>query len=365
MVSTMGPLPIDDAAKSDMVLKELGKMEDKKVLEEESDNENDNEKQFMDGISTGKLPNGPHPAVEALMEIDFTDLPENFFSLVYGARRTGKTHAISVLLESIADRFDFAYLFSATANLHKGEKGELDFEMIREEAKFSGFDEEALAQIIERQKAVKLHNNSCKYEREKKPNRTLLIFDDFVHEKQVRYSKIFTELPVLGRHYGLSVICLSQGYGSVGTSGLNPATRQNSDFTMTFLPRNLDDVEKVAKWYLAKGKLESMWFIKSVCEDEHRCLGIDLTQPHLTEFQDYCYKYVAPKEVPKYELGKVQWKLFREERRRNKKATMADSVENDRSFCLTSVELEGRMKIGQATGIPTNRAKPSLFDMCG
>ena len=325
----------------------------------------DHEEEFMQGISLGKLPAGPHPAVEYCDEIDFRQLPPNFFALIYGARRTGKTHAVSVLLEAIKDRFDFAYLFSSTANLHKGEQGELDFEMIREEGKFDGFDQEALTQIIERQKAVKQHNNACKFEREKKPNSTLLIFDDFVHEKEVRYSKLFTELPVLGRHYGLSVICLSQAYSSAGTSGLNPATRQNSDFTMTFLPRNLDDVEKVAKWYLAKGKLESMWFIKSVCQEEHRCLGIDLTQPHLTEFADYCYTYIAPAEVPKYELGKVQWKLFKEERRRNKKATMAAQVENDRSFCLTSVEMEGRMKIGQATGLPTNRAKPSLFDMCG
>lgn len=197
-----------------------------------------------------------------------------------------------------------------------------------------------------------------------KPNRTLIIFDDFVHEKAVRYSKIFTELPVLGRHYGLSVICLSQGYSSVGTAGLNGATRQNSDFTMTFLPRNVDDIEKVAKWYIAKPKLEGMWFVKSVCQEQHQCLGIDLSQPHLTEFEDYCYKYIAPAEVPKYELGKVQWKLYHEEQKRNRKATLAANVENDRSFFLSRDEVEKRMKFGQATGKPTNRTRPSLFDAC-
>lgn len=331
--------------------------------DDSSDDDIDDGKDIMEGVSASKLPSTPHPIVKSLASIDFTELPPNFFSIVYGARRTGKTHAVSVLLESIKDRFDFAYLFSATAGLHKGEKGELDFEMIREEAKFEGFDQDALSRIIERQKAVKEHNNKCLYERDKKPNNTLIIFDDFVHEKEVRYSKLFTELPVLGRHYGLSVICLSQGYSAVGSSGLNPATRQNSDFTMTFLPRNLMDVERIATWYLAKPKLESMWFVKSVCQEEHQCLGVDLTQPHLTEFEDYCYKYVAPEVVPKYELGKVQWKLFKEERRRNKKATLAGQVENDRSFCLTTSEVEKRMKLGQATGMPTNRAKPSLFDL--
>lgn len=333
--------------------------------ESESDSDVPAGDDLMAGVSISKLPEYPHPTAKILDTIDFTTLPENFFGIGYGARRTGKTHALSCLLESIADRFDFAYLFSATANLHTGEVGELDFEMIRPEAKFGGFDEDALTRIIERQKAVKEHNNKCKLKRDMKPNRTLIIFDDFVHEKAVRYSKLFTELPVLGRHYGLSVICLSQGYSAVGSSGLNPATRQNSDFVMTFLPRNVADVERIATWYCAKPKLESMWFVKSVCQEKHACLGIDLTQPHLTDFEDYCFKYIAPEAVPKYELGKVQWNLFKEERKRQKKATLANNVENDRSFFLSREEVEKRLKIGQATGKPTNGSRPSLFDMCG
>lgn len=333
--------------------------------EQESDDERDaHDDNLMDGVSVSKLPNYPHPSAKILDTIDFSTLPENFFGIGYGSRRTGKTHALSCLMEDIADRFDFAYLFSATANLHTGEAGELDFEMIRPEAKFGGFDEDALSRIIERQKAVKEHNNKCKKKKDMKPNRTLIIFDDFVHEKAVRYSKLFTELPVLGRHYGLSVICLSQGYSAVGSSGLNPATRQNSDFVMTFLPRNVMDVERIATWYLAKPKLESMWFVKSVCQDKHACLGIDLTQPHLTDFEDYCFKYKAPEVVPKYELGKVQWALFREERKRQKKATLANNVENDRSFFLSRDEVEKRLKVGQATGKPTNGSRPSLYDMC-
>lgn len=329
--------------------------------ESDLDREDDS---IMDGVSVNKMPSYPHPKAAVLDEIDFTDLPPNFFGIGYGARRTGKTHALSCALEKIKDRFDFAYLFSATSNLHTGEVGELDFEMIRPEAKFVGFDEESLMRIMERQKAVKQHNNKCKNKRDMKPNRTLVIFDDFVHEKAVRYSKIFTELPVLGRHYDMSVICLSQGYSAVGSSGLNPATRQNSDFVFTFLPRNVMDVERIAMWYLAKPKLEGMWFVKSVCQEEHTCLGMDLTKPHLVEFEDYCTKYKAPEKVPKYELGKVQWKLFREERKRQKKATLANNVDNDRSFFLSREEVEKRMKIGQATGRKTNMSRPSLFDCC-
>ena len=314
------------------------------------------------GFGISNIPKRPHPKTELLDELSFEVLPENFFVIVYGARRTGKTHAVTCLLEEIKDRFDFAYLFSATAGLHKGEQGELDFEMIRDEAKFEGFDEDALLRIIARQKAVKEHNNKTTRKSEKKPNRTLLIFDDFVHDKKVRYSKTFTELPVLGRHYGLSVICLSQGYSAVGSSGLNPATRQNSDLVITFFPRNIADVERIAGWYISGPKLDAMWFIRSVCEKEHRCMAIDLTKPHLTEYEDYVYSSVSPADVPKYELGKVQWKLYHEERKRQKKAALAAKVENDRYLMMGPTAIEKQAKVGQATGLPENRTKMSLYD---
>ena len=313
--------------------------------------------------SLSRLPTGTHPAVSKLETLNFDTLPPGFFVIVYGARRTGKTHAVSVLLEQIKDRFDFAYLFSNTALLHRGQEGELDFEMIVEDAKFQGFDEEALSAIITRQRAVLMHNNSTERKRDRKPNQTLLIFDDFVHEKAIRYSKLFTELPVLGRHYELSVICLSQGYSQVASGGLNKATRQNADLIMTFYPRSLTDVENVASWYLTKDKIDNMWFITSVCQDEHQVLAIDLTSPHEKEFENYCYSYQAPPIVPKYELGKVQWRIQKEEEKRQKKAALAAKVENERAFYVGLGQMEKQQRIGQATGLPPRKfGRMSLFD---
>ena len=313
--------------------------------------------------SLSRLPAGVHPDVSSLEELSFEILPEGFFVIVYGARRTGKTHAVSVLLEQVKDRFDFAYLFSNTALLHKGQKGELDFEMITDDAKFQGFDEEALQKIITRQRAVMMHNNSTEKKRDKKPNKTLLIFDDFVHEKAIRYSKLFTELPVLGRHFEVSVICLTQGYSQVASGGLNKATRQNADMVLTFLPRSLTDVENIANWYLTKDKVDNMWFIRSVCQEEHQCLAVDLTSPHETEFPNYCYKYRAPEMIPNYELGKVQWRLQKEEQKRQKKAALAAKIENERAFFVGLGEMEKRQRIGEATGLPKKKfGKMSLFD---
>ena len=335
----------------------------KKIYEEDNDSIVSDDEDHVTGGSLSRLPTGIHPDVKHLEELSFETLPEGFFVIVYGARRTGKTHAVSVLLEELKGRFDFAYLFSNTALLHKGQKGELDFDMIVEDAKFQGFDEEALDAIITRQRAVMMHNNSTERKRDKKPNKTLLIFDDFVHEKAIRYSKIFTELPVLGRHYELSVICLTQGYSQVASGGLNKATRQNADMVMTFLPRSMTDVENIANWYLTKDKIDNMWFVKSVCQEEHQLLAVDLTSPHETEFPNYCYSYVAPENVPKYELGKVQWRLQKEEEKRQKKAALASKVENERAFYVGLGLMEKQQRVGQATGLAKRKfGKMSLFD---
>lgn len=313
--------------------------------------------------SVSRLPSGKHPLAEMLPELDFEELlPENFFVIVYGVRRTGKTHAVSCLLEQIKDRFDFAYLFSSTAGLHKNQKGELDFDMIRDEAKFEGYEEGLLQRIMERQKKVLEHNNQTDRERDKKPNKTLLIFDDFVHDPKIRWSKVFTELPVLGRHYELSVICLSQGYSQVASGGLNKATRQNADLVMTFLPRNMNDLERISEWYLTKEKIENMHLVRSVCQEKNQLMAMDLSQPHLVEYMDYCYKYKAPAKVPKYELGKVQWKIAKEEKKRQRRAALEAKMQNVASYFLGTNELEVQSKLNVATGVPSNRNTVSMFD---
>lgn len=345
-------------------------VDEKKAKPEGLKNDSDNEIDDLAGSglergSISKLPSRPHPAVSRLETLSFDTLPEGFFVIAYGARRTGKSHGISNLVEEVKDRFDFAYLFSCTAGLHKGSKDFTDFEFIRDEAKFDGYDEEILGRIIERQKSVMKFNNECEHEHEKKPNKTLLIFDDFVHIKEVRYSKMFTELPVLGRHYELSVICLSQGYSSVAGGGLNTATRQNADLVMTFLPRNQNDVERISEWYLTKDKVENMWFTKSVCSEKHTSLAINLTQPHETEYENYCYVYKAPPTIPKFELGKIQWKLYKEELKRQRKACMAADVENERSICASLSTMEKFQRTGVATGGPDQKyGRPSLFEFC-
>lgn len=53
----------------------------------------------------------------ALEYYDPEKLPEHFAMLICAPRRSGKTHLLKYMLYAIKDQFEYAYLFSATANL--------------------------------------------------------------------------------------------------------------------------------------------------------------------------------------------------------------------------------------------------------
>ena len=69
-------------------------------------------------------------------------------------------------------------------------------------------------------------------------------------------------------------------------------------------------------------------------------------------------------KVPKYELGKVQWRLEKEERKRQKKAALASKIENERAFYVGLGLMEKQQRIGEATGLNKRKGgKMSLFDV--
>lgn len=257
-----------------------------------------------EGPAGAILETGAPPA--KLTEFDFKTLPENFFVVCYGARRTGKSWLMNHALAELKDRFDYAYCFSATAALNDG------FPAVRPEAVFNDFDEGILTQLMQRQKAWVEHNKNVKHKADEIKCSTLLIFDDFVHNVQVRYSQQFVQLPVLGRHYKLSCILLSQGYGAVASGGLNPATRMNADAVITFMPRSTLDCQKIAEWYLTMPKKEGGEFVKAQTAEKHRALVVDLQDPSDIDEASFCHTVKAPSsKVKPYELGKEQWRQFR------------------------------------------------------
>lgn len=299
------------------------------------------------GGFAGAVNVGDHAAPSSLTEFDFKTLPENFFVVCYGARRTGKSWLINHALAELKDRFDYAYCFSATAALNDG------FPAVRPEAVFNDFDEEKLSQLMLRQKAWVEHNKKCTHKSDEIACNTLLIFDDFVHNVQVRYSQQFVQLPVLGRHYKLSVVLLSQGYGAVASGGLNPATRMNADTVITFMPRSTLDCQKISEWYLTMNKKEGGEFVKSQTAEKHRCLCIDLQDPSDVDEASFCHTFKAPATKPKpYELGKEQWRQFRQSNRAKKEYLRHMRNDNEE---VSLMEAQ-KVKVGGAPHVGLSKA---------
>ena len=299
------------------------------------------------GGFAGAVNVGDHEAPSSLTEFDFKTLPENFFVVCYGARRTGKSWLINHALAELKDRFDYAYCFSATAALNDG------FPAVRPEAVFNDFDEEKLSQLMLRQKAWVEHNKKCTHKSDEIACNTLLIFDDFVHNVQVRYSQQFVQLPVLGRHYKLSVVLLSQGYGAVASGGLNPATRMNADTVITFMPRSTLDCQKISEWYLTMNKKEGGEFVKAQTAEKHRCLCIDLQDHSDVDEASFCHTFKAPATKPKpYELGKEQWRQFRQSNRAKKEYLRHMRNDNEE---VSLMEAQ-KVKVGGAPHVGLSKA---------
>ena len=254
---------------------------------------------------------------------------------------------INHALAELKDRFDYAYCFSATAALNDG------FPAVRPEAVFNDFDEEKLSQLMLRQKAWVEHNKKCTHKSDEIACNTLLIFDDFVHNVQVRYSQQFVQLPVLGRHYKLSVVLLSQGYGAVASGGLNPATRMNADTVITFMPRSTLDCQKISEWYLTMNKKEGGEFVKAQTAEKHRCLCIDLQDPSDVDEASFCHTFKAPATKPKpYELGKEQWRQFRQSNRAKKEYLRHMRNDNEE---VSLMEAQ-KVKVGGAPHVGLSKA---------
>ena len=121
-------------------------------------------------------------------------------------------------------------------------------------------------------------------------------------------------------------------------------------------------VERVSELYLGGSVNGVRHRTMARCQEKNQLMAIDLSQPHLVEYMDYCYKYKAPAEIPKYELGKVQWKIAKEEKKRQRRAALEAKMQNVSSYFLGTNEMEIRSKLNVATGVPTNRNTVTMFD---
>ncbi len=243
--------------------------------------------------------------VDRLYDLDpSNDLPENFFIIMYGLRRSGKTTMLRYMLFEMQDRLDEyeIYLFSGTAEVSPE-----DYEYIPKKAKFPNVKEMEmdLQRLISKQK---------KRKKEKDETKILMIFDDVVSESVVRHSDSLNFLAVGGRHINICVVILSQVV--TGSGSVPPIVRTQADAIFVVAnPRSELERKLLVEQYLTPSKLNeghkrAEIIMDSATAVQYRALIIMTNDSSARRLEDFLWLYgPVPEEIDEdFRLGtEEQW----------------------------------------------------------
>lgn len=243
--------------------------------------------------------------VDRLYDLDPNDdLPDNFFIIMYGLRRCGKTTMLRYLLYELEHKLDSyeAYLFSGTAEVSPH-----DYDYIPKKAKFPNVKEMEmdLQRLISKQKKRMKENDDT---------HILLIFDDVVSESVVRHSDSLNFLAVGGRHINISVVILSQVV--TGSGSVPPIVRTQADAIFVVAnPRSELERKLLVEQYLTpsklnEGKSRAEIILDSATSVQYRGLVIMTTDSSARRLEDFLYLYgpVPPEVDDDFRLGtQEQW----------------------------------------------------------
>ena len=235
-------------------------------------------------------------------------LPEHFFCIFYGIRRSGKTVMLRYLLSELGDRLENhkAYLFSSTAEISPEQ-----YDFLPDKAKFPNISELEfdLGEIVGKQKAaIKLFHEG----KEEEPDPVLIILDDCVSENIVRHSPSLNTLAVSGRHIKISVVILSQVVS--GSGSVPPIIRTQADTVFVVAnPRSEVERKLLAEQYLTAensfgGKQKGLAVLGAATSDQYRALVITTTDSSARRYVDYLFLYGPVPEHVDLRIGtEEQW----------------------------------------------------------
>ena len=222
----------------------------------------------------------------------YNDLPEYFFCIYYGLRRSGKTTMLRSMLYEMRDRLEGqnVYLFSTTAEVTPE-----DYKYIPKKAKKHNLGEleHELGKIIHEQKAKmkKYHDGDSAEE----PAPILIILDDCVSENTIRHCPSLNTLAVAGRHLHMSVVVLSQVV--TGSGSVPPIVRTQADAIFVVAqPRSERERALIAEQYLTSdtgynSKRRGLDVMGAVTDVQYRGLVILTTDSSARRFDDYLLTY--------------------------------------------------------------------------
>ena len=257
-------------------------------------------------------------------------LPEHFFIIFYGIRRSGKTVMLRYLLSELTERLENhkVYLFSSTAEISP-----LQYDFMPEKAKFPNISELEfdLGEIVGKQKAsIKRFHEG----KESEPQPILIILDDCVSENIVRNSPSLNTLAVSGRHINISVIILSQVVS--GSGSVPPIIRTQADTVFVVAnPRSEVERKLIAEQYLTAentfgGKQKGLAVLGAATSTQYRALVITTTDSSARRYVEYLYLYGPVPEHVDLRLGtEEQWQESEATPMQKKKKTFNPSTRNE------------------------------------
>jgi len=258
----------------------------------------------------------PTLSIPPLEEWDPKSLPNGFFLIMEGKRRTGKSTFAKWLLQYYSTTFSLVWVMSQTSASGFWQK------FVGSEFTFDGWSSSAVNALLERgNKIVELYGEDSP---EAKAASALLILDDCV-PSELFYDDTFIKLAVSGRHYGISVVFITQDPKTIC-----PKVRDNSDSAAIFNQKTLRN--KVTMWEdfmndVDKDTANSLLSTYAIEHDALMCVQSNLNSVMTKNF----YKITGDKRVledPDYMLGgEYQRRKITDERNNAKrKKEMLDAM---------------------------------------
>lgn len=227
---------------------------------------------------------------------DVNDLKDrkNFSMSISAKRCSGKTIIMKDLLYKMRDWYTDCFVFSKTA---KAQPDMYDF--CNEENVYDQFDETQLLKIFngQKDKITKLMKKAKKPEEKKKMPHILLILDDMIGDKVCMNSKTLMDILVLGRHYAVAIIIITQTF-----TGIPKALRSNMDCAISFFLDNHDDRDNFCKSYLStKNKRIGMYIFDNITKEPYQAIICENFRTSQNP-EDLIKTYVAKQKVPKFKI---------------------------------------------------------------
>eukprot|EP00727_Mastigamoeba_balamuthi_P000693 m51a1_g10620 hypothetical protein (692) ;mRNA; f:59447-62102 len=254
-------------------------------------------------INTDSLPD--------LQEWDPRSLPNDFFLVLEGRRRIGKSTFAKWLLQWYQDKFSLVWCMTQTKSTHYWD------EFVGDAFTFDSWYPSCIAKLIERNDAIIAKYGETS-DKARELGSALVILDDVISAK-VHDDPMFRKLAVEGRHHLISIILMTQDPKAIG-----PCVRDNADVAVIFNQKTFRNKESIWADFMNDTTKDLARAMMAKYCVEHNALVAIQTNLNADITQNF-FKTTGDKtklQDSTYALGSVEQKkiIFAERRKREEDA---------------------------------------------